>query len=151
MHANLARLGSIKRLAALRQPPLVYVVLVTLTGAQLAAFLVSGTVSRVSTGGSALMLVLLLALGLRSRFAWALLVLMNAVQLFAVLVALLPGTGNGSDNLLWSHIAVSLLTGVLLEATLLSPAMRQFVWSQDGEGDQLDRSRWRPSVRKPIP
>lgn len=123
-------------LTTLRRPPLTYLLAVTLTGAQAVAFVVSGTVSGISAGGSALMLILLLALAARSKITWALLILMNAIQLLAVFIALLPVAGNGSADVLWVHIVVMLVTGVALEAVLLSPAMRRFVLTpvrQDGD------------------
>jgi len=123
-------------LTTLRRPPLTYLLAVILTGVQLIAFVVSGTVSDISPGGSALMLILLLALAARSRITWALLILMNTIQLLAVFIALLPVAGNGSADVLWVHIVVILVTGVALEAVLLSPAMRQFVLApvrQDGD------------------
>lgn len=144
MRVGLARLDSIDVLAVLRRPPSVYLLVVILTGAQLVAFVVSGTVCRVSTGGSAIMLMLLLALALRSRIAWALLALMNAIQLLATLAALLPVSGTGSANLQWGHIVVMLLTGAALEATFLSPAMRQYVrtpvWRDGDEPERLHGS-----------
>jgi hypothetical protein len=123
-------------LTTLRRPPLTYLLAVTLTGAQLVAFVVSGTVSGISPGGSALMLILLLALAARSKITWALLILMNAIQLLAVFIALLPAARNDSAQVLWVHIVVMLVTGVALEAVLLSPAMRRFVLTpvrQDGD------------------
>ena len=101
--------------------PSVYLLFVVLSGLQLALFKLSGAVAHVSGRGSLFMVVLLVALGFRSRLAWGLLVAVDAIPIVSLPLALV-----GSGNTLWGHVAVSLLTGVALEATLLSRAMRWF-------------------------
>lgn len=103
-------------------PPPVYFLFVLLTGAQLGLFVLSGALGHVSTHGAELMLALILALAFRSRIVWGLLVLIDGIPLFGVVASL----GMGGQTL-WGHVAVMLLTGVALEATLLSSPMRQFV------------------------
>lgn len=73
------------------------------------------------------MLVLIVALAFRSRIAWSLLVLANAIPLLAALIAPVGLTSNATGHLQWGHLAVMLITGIALETTLLSDAMRRFV------------------------
>jgi hypothetical protein len=75
------------------------------------------------------MAVLLVALVYGSRIAWVMLLALNALPLLAV-----PGAPFGS-GVLWSPVVVIVLTGVALQATLLSPAMRQHVGRRRNPSD----------------
>jgi hypothetical protein len=124
--------------------PWAYLLFVLLTGAQLGLFVLAGVLSHVSTHGSEFMLVLIVALAFRSRIAWTLLVLLNAIPLLAVLMAPLGSSSStGSGHVLWGHLALMLITGIALEATLLSPAMRRFV----GRRDARHHSGRRPALQ----
>jgi hypothetical protein len=70
------------------------------------------------------MLVLLVGLGFRSRLAWLLLVIVNAIPLLAI------GAIVASGEILWANVLVMVGTGIALEAILVSQAMRQFVASR---------------------
>jgi hypothetical protein len=99
----------------------VYLLLVTLTALQPALFVLDGALSGLSTGGATFVACLLVWLAYRSRVAWALLVVTNAVPLLAA-------TGLAVTTPPWSWsitICLALLSGALLEAVLLSPAMRR--------------------------
>ena len=109
----------------------VYLLFVLLTGVQLGLFVLAGVLSHFSTRGSEFLLVLLVALAFRSRIAWSLLVLLNGIPLLALLMVPMGGSSNGSGHVLWGHLSLMLVTGVALEATLLSPAMRRFVGRPD--------------------
>jgi hypothetical protein len=106
-----------------RRLPDVFFVYVTLTVLQPTLFVLVGALDHLNKRGIAFMVVLLLALAVRSRIAWVLLIVLNAIPLLAIGAILAP-------SVLWSHVAVMVLTGVALEATLLSPAMRQHVGSR---------------------
>jgi hypothetical protein len=87
---------------------------------QPALFVFVGALHHLNPRGIWFIVVLLLALAFRSRVAWVLLIVVNAIPLLAV------GAAVGSE-VQWGHLAVMVLTGVALEATLLSAAMRQHV------------------------
>jgi hypothetical protein len=74
-----------------------------------------------NTRGIAFEFVLLVALAFRSRIAWVLLIVLNAIPLLAVLAVI------GGGHVQWTHVIVMVLTGVSLETALLSQAMRQYV------------------------
>ncbi len=103
----------------------VYLLLVALTGLQLALFTLLGVIEHVSMRGTLFMMFLLVGLALRSRLAWRALVLVNAIPVLALPLAIV-----GSGDVLWGHVALSFLTGLALEATLLSAAMRRFTGGQ---------------------
>ncbi len=123
--------------------PWAYLLFVLLTGAQLGLFVLAGVLSHVSIHGSEFMLVLIVALAFRSRIAWTLLVLLNAIPLLAVMMAPLGSSSSSSGRVLWGHLALMLITGIALEATLLSPAMRRFV----GRRDARHHSGRRPALQ----
>jgi hypothetical protein len=114
----------------LRDVLFLYVVLSVL---QPALFVLVGALHHPNGRGLAFIAVLLVALAFGSRIAWVILLALNALPLLGVL-----GAAFGS-GVLWSHVVVIVLTGVALEATLLSPAMRQHVGSRRNRSD-LDGS-----------
>lgn len=103
-----------------RRLPGAFFLYVALTVLQPMLFVLVGALHHLNGRGIGFMVVMLFALGYRSRIAWVLLIVLNAIPLLAIGASLGPGV-------LWSHLAVMVLTGVALEATLLSPAMRQHV------------------------
>jgi hypothetical protein len=103
-----------------RRLPKVFFLYVGLTILQPALFVLVGALQHLNTRGIWFMVVLLLALARSSRIAWVLLLVINAIPLLAV------GAAVGTE-VLWSHLVVMVLTGIALEATLLSAAMRQHV------------------------
>jgi len=107
-----------------------YVVLSVL---QPALFVLVGALHHPNERGIAFMAVLLLALVCGSRIAWVMLLALNALPLLAVL-----GAPFGS-GVLWSHVVVIVLTGVVLEAILMSPTMREHVGGRRKSSD-LDGS-----------
>lgn len=112
-----------------RRLPDVLVLYVALSVLQPALFVLVGALHHPNERGLAFMAFLLVALAYRSRIAWVMLLALNALPLLAVL-----GASFGS-GVLWSHVAVIVLTGVALEATLLSPAMRQHVGGRRKRSD----------------
>ena len=97
-----------------------YLLVVVLTVLQPVLFAASGHLSGVSSGGAAFVAFLLGWLAFGSTIAWTLLVVMNLVPILAVL-----GFALGSAPWSWSGgVWLALLTGALLEAALMSPAMR---------------------------
>jgi hypothetical protein len=104
---------------------LLYVALALL---QPGLFVLVGALHHPNERGMAFLAVLLLALAYGSRIAWGLLVVLDAIPLLAVGAAAGPGV-------VWSHVVVVVLTGVALETTLLSPAMRRHVSSRRNRPD----------------
>lgn len=86
--------------------------------------LVGALAGPINKPGSAFVALLLVGLAYRSRIAWTLLLLMNA------LLALLGLTILGGGSVLWAHVAVAFGTGVALVALLASRRMRDHVWSR---------------------
>jgi hypothetical protein len=103
----------------------VYLLFVLIEAVQLALFSIV-TDGRVSTRGVGFMSLLLLWLAFGSPVARGFLIVANAIPLLALPAAVLgSSTGSGSGHVLWVNVAIMFLTGVLLEATLLSSAMRR--------------------------
>jgi hypothetical protein len=100
--------------------PRVYLLYVLLTVLQPVVFLAFGAIKHVSATGSVLALLLLIALGFGSRIAWGLLIVVNAIPVVAALAAI-------GGHTLWRNFALTLITGVVLEAVLLSVDMRRHV------------------------
>jgi hypothetical protein len=115
----------------------VYLLLVGLTALQPVLFVAGGGLTDVSTRGAAFVACLLVWLAYRSRIAWALLVVTNAVPLAA-------GAAMAMTTLPWAwsvNLYIVLLTGALLEAVLLSSAMRRYIApSHPGAGAALRSS-----------
>jgi hypothetical protein len=114
----MSRRGAVPRVVAL------YGALTTL---QLACFAVLIDTS-FSGGGVFFMALLVFGLARRWRIAWSLLVLIDAFPLLALAGAILSNGG----EMLWGNIAVMLLTGLPLEAILLSRPMRRHMGFADG-------------------
>jgi hypothetical protein len=109
----------------MRTMPRVVWLYVALQIAQPALFELVGALSGpINKRGSAFMALLLVGLAYRSRIAWTLLLLINAVLAAAVLAML------GSGTVLRTHVAVAVGTGVALVAVLVSRQMREHVWSR---------------------
>ncbi len=111
-----------------RRLPGVLLLFVGLTALQPALFVLVGALDHPNTGGIAFVVVLVLALGYGSRIAWVLLIVLNAIPLLAIGAAFGPGV-------LWSHVVVMVLTGVALEATLCSWAMREHIGRRRNRSD----------------
>ena len=111
-----------------RRTPGVFLLFVGLTVLQPALFVLVGALGHPNTGGIAFMVVLVLALAYGSRLAWVLLIVLNAIPLLAIGAAFGPGV-------LWSHVVVMVVTGVALEATLCSRAMREHIGRRGNRSD----------------
>ncbi|HEX8977226.1 MAG TPA: hypothetical protein VF781_11990 [Solirubrobacteraceae bacterium] len=81
--------------------------------------------AQVGMGGVWFMAVLLFGVRRRWHLAWVILVLVNAVPTLAALAVFAPGAG--ASGILWTNFIVLVLTGLLLETLLFSPAMRAYV------------------------
>jgi len=98
-------------------------VFAAVTGAQL-ALLSAVTGTHASRGGILFMLALVGGLGYYgSRVAWGLLVFLNGMPLLAIAGAVPFGSG----ETLWAKVTMLVLTGVALEALLLSGSMRRYL------------------------
>lgn len=112
-----------------RRPPNAFFLLLVLTILQPGLFVLVGAVHDLNTRGIGFVIVLLVALANGSRLAWVLLVVTNGVPLLAV-VSLSGGAVAAGGRLMWSHAVVMVLTGVGLEAVLLSKPIRQYIGSR---------------------
>lgn len=109
----------------MRSFPRVIWLYVALQIAQAALFELVGALSGpINERGTAFLVLVLLGLAYRSRIAWTLLLVMNAWLTLAVVAIV------GSGDVLWSHVAVAVGTGVVLVAVLVSHQMREHVWSR---------------------
>jgi hypothetical protein len=109
----------------MRRLPRVVCLYVALQIAQPVLFELVGALSGpINKRGSAFVALLLVGLAYRSRMAWTLLLLMNAVLALPVLTIL------GGGNALWTHVAAAVGTGVALVALLASRQRREHVWSR---------------------
>ena len=113
--------------------PRVYVCFVLIEAIQL-ALLATVASMHVAGGGVAFMLLLLVGLAYGSGLAWMFLVIVNAFPLLAVAGALISLVGG---HALWANIAVMVLTGVALEAALLSRSMRRHIGSRRRSRDSV--------------
>jgi len=102
------------------RPSTALLVVVGLAVLQPVLFVLVGAV-HLNTRGIAFEFVLLVALAFRSRIAWGLLIVLDAIPLLAVLAVI------GGGHVQWSHVIVMVLTGVSLETALLSQPLRQYV------------------------
>jgi len=103
---------------------------VLLTALQLALLVLVGSIEHVQARGVVFVLLLLVGLARRSWFAWVVLVLLDGVPLLAILAV----AGGGSGHTLWGNVAVMVLTGIALEATLFAPAMRKHITGRQRGG-----------------
>lgn len=109
-----------------RRPPNVLLVFLGLTILQPVLFVLVGALPHLDTRGIGFLLVLLIALAYRSRIGWGLLLVVDGVPLLAA--ASLSGNAVAAGgHLMWSHAVAMLVTGVALEAVLLSKPMRQYI------------------------
>jgi hypothetical protein len=97
----------------------------------------SATVAGVHVPPVAVAFELLLLAGLASGsgLAWGVFVVINAFPLLAGGAIVLSSGGSGSfgQGVLWGNVAVLFLTGLALEATLLSRSMRRHVGHRRGQ------------------
>jgi hypothetical protein len=87
----------------------------------------------VAGGGVAFMLLLLAGLAYGSGLAWMLLVVMNAFPLLAIAGV----SASSAGHTLWANVAVMVLTGLALEAALLSRSMRHHIGSRRRSRDSV--------------
>jgi hypothetical protein len=106
--------------------PRVILIYVSLIAVQPMVFLATGAVNHVPLRGAVVMTCLVVGLARRSRIAWMLLLLSEALPLLA-LGAVLSG-----GHVLWTHVAAMSLTGVALEIALLSTPMLAYVGLRAG-------------------
>ncbi len=83
--------------------------------------------------GVVFMLLLLGGLAYGSGLAWGLLVIMNAFPLLAIAGV----SASSGGHTLWANVAVMVLTGVALEAALLSRPMRRHIGSRRRSRDSV--------------
>ena len=107
-----------------RRLPMVFLLYGALTILQPAVLVWVGAIEHVQPRGLWFMALLLVGLARGSRIAWGLLVVIDAVPLLA-----LGALGGG--QVLWGHVTAMILTGLALELTLFSPAMRRHVRRPD--------------------
>lgn len=111
----------------MRTVPRVVWLYIALQIAQPALFELVGALSGpVNRRGVAFAVLLLGGLAYRSRIAWTLLLLMNAVLALPLLTIL------GGGGVMWTHAAVAVGTGAALVALLVSRQMREHVWGRRG-------------------
>lgn len=109
----------------MRSLPRVVWLYVVLQIAQPVLFELVGALSGpINKRGSVFVALLLVGLVYRSRVAWTLLLLMNAVLTLPVLAIL------GGGNVLWTHVAAAVGTSAALVALLASRHMREHVWDR---------------------
>lgn len=96
------------------------------TALQPALFVLVGATDHLSKPGIVVEGLLLVGLLWRSRVAWTLLVILNGIPLLALPLTVFGSTGGGG-HVMWGHVAIAFVTGVALELTLLSRAMRRHV------------------------
>jgi hypothetical protein len=114
----------------------VFVLYVLLSAVQVILLKVTGVTGSISVGRLLLAIVLIAALGRRSRVAWWLLVALDVIPLLFSTLLLGPGV-------LWVHVALYAGSSVALLALLVSHPMRAFV-SAGRPARPLGRTR--PSV-----
>jgi hypothetical protein len=112
--------------------PRVYVCFVLIEALQL-ALLATVANAHVAGGGVVFMLLLLAGLAYGSGLAWVLLVIMNALPLLAIAGV----SASSGGHTLWVNVAVMVLTGVALEAALLSRSMRRHIGSHRRNRDSV--------------
>jgi hypothetical protein len=103
-----------------RGVPHAFWIVVALTALQPGLLVLVGAQHGLNDRGAAFVVVLLVALARRSRVAWGLLLVIDAIPLLAIGAAWGPGV-------IWSHLFVMVASSAALEAALLSPALRRYL------------------------